>query len=317
MADPPAAAPDEALAACVVTGLGRTPVSVERLGGVVNAVFRVHGPDVDWVVRFPAVAGLPDEFPREAWAARAARRSGVPVAETVHVGQVGRAGLPEPTGSIPVMVVAHVPSGPGAPDRPWRWMGKYAAALAGAPLDGAPEAVYSRFGRDLAAAWRAHLAYNVAALEEGDPLADDGAYDPTDRAALQEWVASLDHLAGCGGLAHGDLDPRNLVGLGRGTPPVLVDWGTVTTGPAPWTDLQRVYHRAVLDEEITREDLADFWDGTGLTQDARAAEVLRRMTALRLLDLTRWARDRRPDLYSEHRDACARGLARLGPSSET
>ncbi|WP_259362838.1 hypothetical protein [Curtobacterium sp. ME12] len=35
------------------------------------------------------------------------------------------------------------------------------------------------------------------------------------------------------------------------------------------------------------------------------------MTALHLLDVTRWARDRRPDLYDEYLGRCRSGLERI------
>jgi uncharacterized protein (DUF2132 family) len=35
------------------------------------------------------------------------------------------------------------------------------------------------------------------------------------------------------------------------------------------------------------------------------------MAALKLLDVTRWARERRPDLYDEYLHRCRRGLAVL------
>lgn len=294
--------PDEGRALRVARDLGADPTSVERLGGVVNTVLRVVGDGVDWVVRTPVDLRRPDEFPVERWAVGAARSCGVPVPEVLHVG-VSR--------GVPVMVSRYVHPSPEPVARPWWWLGRHASAVAGASLDDAPDAIFSRFGRDLGAAWSAHLAYNQAALTPDDPLLADGGYRRSDLPTLQRWLRDLDHLDTAHGLVHGDLAPRNLVPQGTDTAPVLVDWGTTTTGPVPWTELGRTFHAVVVDSELPWAALADLADGMGVDLDAAARQTLVRLTALRLLDLARWARDRRPDLYASYRGACASGLARL------
>lgn len=328
---------EEARALRVVRELGGTPTTVHRLGGVVNTVLRVVGDDLDWVVRSPVDPRRPDEFPVEQWAVEAARTCGVPVPEVLHVG-VSR--------GIPVMVSRYVQPDAEPVARPWWWLGRHAASVAEADLTEAPDGVFSRFGRDLDHAWAAHLDYNQTALGPddllhhdpapdapllvghppdapppaepplvehllADPLLADGAYRLDDLPTLRRWLHDLDDLETSHGLVHGDLAPRNLVSQGADVAPVLLDWGTVTTGPVPWTELQRSFQAVVVDRELPWSTLADLADGMGVALDASARQTLLRMTALRLLDLARWARDRRPDLYPSYRDACASGLTTL------
>jgi aminoglycoside phosphotransferase (APT) family kinase protein len=302
--DPTHAAPehDEERALRVVRELGADPTSVERLGGVVNTVLRVLGPEVDWVVRTPVDPQRPDEFPVEQWAVAAVRSCGVPVPEVLHVGV---------SQGLPVMVSRYVRPSAEPITRPWWWLGRHATAVARASLDGAPDGIFSRFGRDLERAWEAHLAYNQDALTPDDPLLADGGYRHGDQPMLRRWLHDLDHLVTAHGLVHGDLAPRNLVSQGADTAPVLIDWGTATTGPVPWTELQRAFHAVVVDGELPWEALVDLADGTGTDLTATALRTLRDLTALRLLDLARWAHDQRPDLYPAYRDTCASGLATL------
>jgi len=273
---------EEARALRVVRELGAAPTAVDQLGGVVNIVLRVVGDDLDWVVRSPVDLRRPDEF--------------------LHVG-VSR--------GIPVMVSRYVEPAAEPVARPWWWLGRHASSVADADLTDAPAGIFSRFGRDLDRAWASHLHYNQTALGSDDPLLADGAYQRDDLPTLRRWLHDLDGLETSHGLVHGDLAPRNLVSQGGDVAPVLLDWGTATTGPVPWTELQRSFQAVVVDRELPWSTLVDLADGMGITLDTPARQTLLRLTALRLLYLARWARDRRPDLYPSYRDACASGLAAL------
>lgn len=294
---------DEARALRVARELGALPTTVHRLsGGAMNSVLRVVGDGVDWVVRSPLDLTRPDVFPLERWASQAAAACGVPVPEVLHVGT---------SGGVPVTVSRYVEPAHEDPLRPWWWLGRHAAALAGARLDDAPDALFSRFGRDLDRAWREHLDYNLACLSPDDHLLADGGYSAQDLETLRAWVRTLQGLDVQHGLVHGDLAPRNLVSRGLHAAPVLLDWGSATSGPAPWDSLQRVYQAAVVEGEIPWSAVVDVAEGMGTVLDDATAQTLRRLTALRLLDLARWARDQRPDLYASYRDACSTGLATL------
>ena len=198
------------------------------------------------------------------------------------------------------LVVDYVPgntppaSDPGA----WRSIGRFASALAQLDVTDAPDALFSRFGRDLDAAWLAHLDYNRAALSEGDPLIALGVYRKDDRPRLRDVLDSLRRRSLPQGLIHGDMSTRNLVAGKRYT---LIDWGAAHVGPRVWGDLEQIHRWKLLaDAESPVSDLA--WagvlDGSGLT-DAEATDVVRELTVLHAVDVIRWARVARPDRLPE------------------
>lgn len=279
---------------------GGAAEDVVSLPGVVNNVFRVTGGSNDWVVRFPADQRRPNEFPTEIWASRHARALGIDTPEVIATGYLdGR----------PYMLAEYcAPEGSCDASEVWRWLGHYSATLARVPLEDAPEELFSRFGRDLPTAWRSHLLYNRQALSGRDPLIQDGVYQHDDLDRLRTLLDRLESSNFSFGLAHGDLAPRNLISRRPPSPPVLIDWGTATTGPAPWTDLQQVYVWAVHDQTIGYDALHLFAAAAGLPAGDAVLDVLKQMTALRYLDLARWAKERRPDLYDHYRASSSDGL---------
>ena len=283
----------------VVRRLGAKATPTTLLGGVVNRVRRVQGDGFDWVVRLPVERGHDDAYPREAWAMGAAQRAGIPVAEVVATGV--EAGVP--------FLVARYVAEVGQVADPWRWLGAYARDLARIELDGAPTDLFTRFGPDLSEAWRAHLDYNLACLGPTDRLLVDAAYDAADQPVLARAIQALRDRPFTFGLAHGDLAPRNLVARGTDAP-VLIDWGNVTTGPTPWTDVRQVFTWAVCHRTITWAEFDELARSAGL-DDPDDVATLAAMTILQLLDVVRWAADRRPDLYDRYRDECRTGLARV------
>lgn len=285
----------------VLRGVGDLPKHVEPLaGGWVNHTYRSPrvGAD-DVVLRFPVDPLRENEYPIECWAAGAAVRAGIPTARPLRHGVHG---------DVPFMVSEFV-----APDLrpirdPWTWLGRYARIIGSVDLRDAPSALYSRFGSNLAEAWAAHLEYNLASLQRDDPLRSDGAY-----ASAAPLLSALETLATgeyAFGLAHGDLAPRNLISRGPDQAPVLIDWGAAGTGPTPWTDARRVFEWAVVDGSISRAEYDEFVAGAGVSSEADRS-VLGAMTILHLLDVTRWAREKRPDLYGEYVERCRTGIERV------
>ena len=65
------------------------------------------------------------------------------------------------------------------------------------------------------------------------------------------------------------------------------------------------------DQTVSESALAQFADGAGVLLDVHARSLLEQMTAVRFLDLARWARERRPDLYDEYRQSSRQGLATI------
>lgn len=289
-----------AFAARVVESHSGSADEVVSLPGVVNHVYRVTGRTNDWVVRFPVDPHTPNEFNTEIWAATQASKLGIATPEVIATGHLD---------DRPYLVVEYCPaSGDVDASAMWRWLGHYSAMLAGVPLDHAPEELFTRFGHDLPSAWRSHLLYNLQELSEHDPLIEDGVYERHDRDTLRTMLERLEAIQFTFGLAHGDLAPRNLITRRPPAPPVLIDWGTATTGPAPWTDLQQVYVWAVHDQTVSRDALHVFAAAAGLPTGDTVMAILQQMTALRYLDLARWARERRPDLYDSYRLSSGNGL---------
>lgn len=267
---------DSLTATAFLASLGHRVTRVDALGGVENHVYRVRGPGLDGVLRTPVDPAGRDTYPLEAWAIGAARAAGVATPPVVAIGEA--------------FLLLEYWSPEGELADPWRALGERAVAVARIPLADAPDDLFPRFGRDLPAAWRAHVRYNVEALGPEDPLL--GSYPAADRERIRELIAPLEAYPFAHGLAHGDLAPRNLIPRSGG--PALIDWGAATTGPAPWTELQRVY------QEQPSDALAAFAAGAGIPLDADTRSLLHRLTVLRTLDLARWAREHRPDLAADY-----------------
>lgn len=291
---------DFAFATRVVEMHGGRVDEVVALPGVVNRVLRVTGVGQDWVIRFPVDPRRPNEFPTEIWAAHLASRLGIDTPRVLATGYLD---------DRPYLVVEYIAPQPG-PDvaQMWAWLGRYVAVLATVPLDEAPAGIFSRFGRDLPSAWRSHLRYNLHELSEQDPLIKDGVYQRQDLDRIRTLLQTLGTADFRFGLAHGDLAPRNLIPRRAPSPPFLIDWGTARTGPAPWTDLQQVYVWAVHDRTISDDALNQFAAAAGLPLGDHETAILTQMTARRFLDLARWARDRRADLYDQYRQSSHQGL---------
>lgn len=299
----------QALARAVVASHGGSVRTIDSLdGGAVNHVLRVRGTladssPFDWVVRSPRTDQWSTEFADESWAAAAATRAGIPTPSVVHVGVVG---------DRAVMVHEHAADA-GPVERPWSVLGQYTRRFVDVPLEDAPDGLFNRFGRDVPHAWAQHVDYNLAKLVDDDPLLRDGAYAPHQQPALRALLEEHRTTRLTYGLTHGDLHPRHLLSPGDGRPPVLIDWGNVSTGPTPWTDLRHVLVLARVRNEVTEADLAEFAIGAGAPLDRATERVLVQMAVLQLLDVVRWALDRRPELYEHFLDECRTGLAVLLP----
>lgn len=261
-------------------------------GGNQNHVVRIRGSEHDAVVRFARdVDRNGDPFDSEAWCLLAAAAVGVPTSTLLARGWLD---------DTSYLVTEFVPGDTARPDdlEAWRTVGCCAASLASVDLSEAPDALFSRFGRDPVSAWRAHLVYNRAALAADDRVMRLGVYEPGARGRLRRMIASLGRRRLPQGLVHGDLSARNVI---RGDAYAIIDWGAAQVGPAPWGDLARIHRwRLLADAESPVSDAA--WsavlDGAGI-DPAAARRIVDELTVLHALDVVRWAVERRPDRLVE------------------
>jgi aminoglycoside phosphotransferase (APT) family kinase protein len=131
-----------------IHGLPDGPLSEPGWPGVVNEVNIVGSGTDRYVIRIPRGRGRAEEFAVEAWCAERAREHAVPTADVVGVGVVN---------AVAYSVQRFVAGASGETVRSaevWRTLGRYARIINAIPLDDAPDALFSRFGRDLPAAWQ-------------------------------------------------------------------------------------------------------------------------------------------------------------------
>lgn len=305
---------DVALARRIAERHGADPATVDALPGVgrVNHVHIARRGDEQVVIRFAIDPLRADEFDAERWCIARARAAGITAPAPVAHGSLD---------GVPYLVLQYVPGRPGteiAPEHAWHRLGRFAADVAALePGEDAPAGLFSRFGRDLPAAWRAHVRYNLDALGGGDPLIARRVYAAADAQRLAAVIRSLLDAPLTFGLSHGDLAPRNMiVQEGTGQDAALIDWGGASAGPAPWTDLEMVYrwHLTALPEgfevPVTADDLAAFARGCGI-ELAAVTPLLEALVLLRSLDLARWAKDVRPDLLPQYAAEAARLVGRF------
>jgi len=281
---------DEHLAAEIADlhGLHALRITAVVDSGWTNHVHVVHSPDPTHVIRFAIDAAAEDKVEVEAWALTQAAAHGIPSPGVVATGELH---------GVPYLVQEFV-AGARGPDRRslqlWRTLGGYARALHTIPVDDStPEGL---FGRDLPKAWRSHLEYNLDELTADDPLIRLGVYTPAQQAGIWDRIAALVSTDLVLGLAHGDLSLNNVLVPDTG-PPVLIDWGSATTGPSPWDDVVRVRRNRVRDG-MSDPEWSAFADGCGATPHDVATTV-EELTLLSCLDLVRWALDRAPDRLDE------------------
>jgi aminoglycoside phosphotransferase (APT) family kinase protein len=302
---------DADLARRIAERHGADPSALTLLAGsgLVNHVY-VAGSGADRVViRFAIDPLRSDEFEVEEWCQSAARAAGVPVAAPLARGSMD---------GVPYSMQEFVPGVPGTalfPADAWERLGRLTAAVSAIqPGEDAPAGLFSRFGRDLPSAWRAHVEYNLGALGEHDPLLARGVYRAGETHELAAAIDGLLDLPLTFGLSHGDPAPRNMI-LPEDGEAVLIDWGGASAGPAPWSDLEMVYrwHLADLpegfDAPVGGDDLAAFAHGCGVDL-AAATPLLEALVLLRSLDLARWALDIRPDLLPHYAEGAALSVRR-------
>jgi len=74
----------------------------------------------------------------------------------------------------------------------------------------------------------------------------------------------------------------------------LIDWGSASFGPIPWTDLLILDRDAKQSGPSLTPDLDAFLDALGLHRET-VWPTFERFRQLQLLDLVRWATEQRPE----------------------
>nr|WP_109228286.1 phosphotransferase [Serinibacter arcticus] len=174
-------------------GLRWSSSSVPAWTGFVNAVAVMRTDDgATHVLRVPHSADHPGLSPADQnWVQRRAAEAGVPLPRVLGHGRID---------GVPYQVQEFVEGTSGAllVDTPgeielWRRAGRWAARIAEIDLDGAPDALFTRFGRDADRAHRRNLAYHREQLVPGDPLLALGVYETSDVPRLLELLDHLEH----------------------------------------------------------------------------------------------------------------------------
>ena len=297
-----------AVALAAELGFGADSVEV-LVGGNQNHAVRLRTSTSDVVLRFARDTDrlTMDPFDVEQWCSRAASAAGIATPPTLARAHVG---------GHSVIVQEFVPGTPAdAGDlQAWSAIGRIAGSLPDIDLDGAPDGLFSRFGRDLDVAWLAHLDYNIEALAPGDRLLELGVYEPEQQSALRQILTDLRARPLRHGVSHGDLSTRNLIANSAGGY-VVLDWGSAIAGPVPWTDLELIQRWHVTGDPVSTVS-ASAWravlSAAGVSERT-ADELIPELQLLHVLDVIRWALDQRPDRIQEFvlqaRSAIARILA--------
>jgi aminoglycoside phosphotransferase (APT) family kinase protein len=285
---------DAQLAAAIADAHGLHAPNVTPIvgAGSVNHIFVVRTGEVALVVRFAIDTAREDSVDLEAWALTQAGCHGIPSPSVVATGHLS---------GVPYLVQAFVEGVNGTERRSlqlWRTLGEYASKAHAIPVTAdAPDALFSRFGRDLPQAWQAHLRYNMDQLVETDPLIQLGVYEAAQQSTLRARITKLQATDLTFGLNHGDLSMRNLLVPEQGVP-VLIDWGSARAGPSPFLDFMNLRTAHHLQNDPSDQELLAFADGYGVSLD-NIEETLENLTVLEALDLVRWAIDQRPDLLEQ------------------
>lgn len=278
-------------------GLPLGEVSAPTLPGKVNHTRIVRHPDQGWVLR---TGDAP--YDGERWCSEKARAAGIRTPRLLALGEIDGVGY-----CVQELIEPATHPAEDAPDV-WSGLGELITTIGGLDLSGAPEQLFSRFGRNAEHAWRAHLDYNLAELTDSDPLLALGVY----RADDQPWIRH--RLSDSGvrelpqGLFHGDLVWQNLL-RDHTSRLWLIDWGSASTGPVPGSELVHLRWAAAQSDLFPIDWLRQLEIELG--QDPAVLDTLELLSSL---DLVRWTLDRAPDQTQEYVGRARPVVERLRPS---
>jgi len=290
--------------------------------GMVNRVFRVTCSNVELILRMRESTEALQEFCKEAWCMREAKRIGIPSPEALAAGLEGETAylietsISGTNGSL--LPALRTPL--------WEALGRMARLIERFPATGFglefdadaeqdssiasnsdsgsisclnPIPGRGRFRNSFTPTWDAHIRYNLDALCDGDRLLGLGVYLPHQAESIRDAFSCL--LAGFEtgrlrlGLLHGDLSPRNVM-VGTDETIHLIDWGCALVHAVPHYGLACLLRSRLEDGSVSETDEASFRAGYGLDVDAYEAMVrdIQCIALLDAFDKLRWALDRSP-----------------------
>ena len=251
------------------------------------------------------VSATEAEFATEFWCGAAAREMGVPTPEMVVTGS-----FEERPYLVQAYALGHEPTD-GEHELAWAAMGAWARTFHQVPVSGwGPRCVGDGI---FSGSWPDHLAYNIDALGDNDPLAELGVLNAATSDDVRRRFERLASKHFRIGLCHADLAPRNVL-MRNGQAAVLLDWELGRAAPVPHYDINEI----IRSKRGTAYEIDVFRLSYGLS-DTEFAEIkadLPDLLALRDIDTLRWALDRSPANVERLAKRAKRTVASLrGPTS--
>ena len=282
---------DIQIASSITSGLlGEPLVEVTPLigKGSVNKVFIVETVKNKVVVRMSERHDALDEYAKEAWCLEQAAARGVLVPSVISVGRcAGNA----------YIVQSYIAGDEGRDSHVskygiWRELGSYARLIHSIGVSGFGLKLSQLTRGDAQQSWLKYVDYNIASLDENDPLIKLGVLTQPQSKVIKGVFADLRGREFTFGLNHGDISLKNTIIDVRGVVSLL-DWGSAEASLVPHHDLIQILKMNMSEGDPDGEQILAFLDGYGISpaEYERMMPELESLLVLRAFDKLRWAID--------------------------
>ena len=279
------------IASSITSGLLDDPlVEVTPLvgKGSVNKVFLVETANNKVVVRVSDRDEALDEYAKEAWCIEQVAARGVPVPSVISIGR--RAGHA-------YIVLSYIAGEEGRDSRApksgiWRELGRYARLIHSVGVSGFGLKLSEMTRGDAQQSWLRYVDYNIASLDENDPLIKLGVITPHQSRVIKGVFRDLRGHEFTFGLNHGDISLKNtIIDVQGGVS--LLDWGSAEASIVPHHDLIQMLKMNMLEGDPDSEQIMAFLGGYGISpaEYERMMPELESLLVLRAFDKLRWAID--------------------------
>jgi aminoglycoside phosphotransferase (APT) family kinase protein len=256
--------------------------------GSVNRVFLVETANNKVVVRISDGDEALDEYAKEAWCIERAAARGVSVPSVISVGRrAGRA----------YTVLSYIAGEEGRDSQApkagiWRELGRYARLIHSISVSGFGLKLSEMTRGDAQQSWLRYVEYNIASLDENDPLIKLGVLTPDQSRVIKGVFTDLREREFTFGLNHGDISLKNTIIDMRGRVSLL-DWGSAEASIVPHHDLIQILKMSMLEGDPDSEQILAFLGGYGISpaEYERMMPELESLLVLRAFDKLRWAID--------------------------